>query len=154
PNVSENVLDAITDNNLYLPELPVNTREHVNQADDPGDLQECIKKLQAKIEKLKRRKLKLKNTVDEQQKTINSLEQKLQVSSSSSKKVELVAGSGVYLRATKIAAAKLGSKTPAILSRKLFRFLFTTEEAKGCSILGRQCNANKGSIALPSVDPA
>ncbi|CAG7719229.1 unnamed protein product, partial [Allacma fusca] len=89
-----------------------------------------------------------------QQKTINSLEQKLQISSSSSKKVELVAGSGVNLRATKIAAAKLGSKTSAILSRKLFRFLFTTEEAKGCSILGRQCNANKGSIALPSVDPA
>ncbi|CAG7831537.1 unnamed protein product, partial [Allacma fusca] len=91
PNVSKNVLDANTENNLCLPEMPENTREvdscirqHVNQADDPGDLREFIKKLQAKIEKLKRRKRKLEDTVDEQQKTINSLEQKLQISSSSS----------------------------------------------------------------------
>ncbi|CAG7826946.1 unnamed protein product, partial [Allacma fusca] len=70
------------------------------------------------------------------------------------KKIELVKGSGVFLRASKIAAAKLGSKTPAILSRKLFRYIFTPEETKGHSIMGRKCNANKGTAALPSVNPA
>ncbi|CAG7717847.1 unnamed protein product, partial [Allacma fusca] len=51
--------------------------------------------------------------------------------------VELVTGSGMFLSKSKIAAAKLGSRSPTILARNLFRYLFAPKELAGHSLMGR-----------------
>ncbi|CAG7697366.1 unnamed protein product [Allacma fusca] len=140
----ENAQIAIVDGISISGDVP---NAHINMHNEL-QRQEKILRLEAKVEKLKKGKQKLR-----EQKNLNeSLQRKLEVSSSSTKKVELVIGSGVFLRASKIAYAKLGSKTPSILARKLFRYIFTPEKMQGHSISGRKCNANKGVPALPSVD--
>ncbi|CAG7784731.1 unnamed protein product, partial [Allacma fusca] len=113
-----------------------------------------LKVLEAKLEKLRKSKKKYQEKFHNEREAKESMEKKLTKSlSSSKKKVELVAGSGVFLKGSKIAAAKLGSKTPPILARNLFRYLFRPEELNGRSLMGRTCNANKQLEALPTVDP-
>ncbi|CAG7649996.1 unnamed protein product [Allacma fusca] len=112
-----------------------------------------IHELQIKIEKLKSAKKKYRKRLEEQQKMNEDLEKKLKSYGVNKKKIELSEGSGVYLRSSKVAAAKLASKTPSILARNLFRYVFSSEEMTGRSLLGRKCNANKEVSALPAVDP-
>ncbi|CAG7827451.1 unnamed protein product [Allacma fusca] len=111
-----------------------------------------IAELEAKIEALKESKRNYRARVKELRQQVNDLEDKLNCASSAKAKIELVTGSGIFLKKSKVAAAKLGSHSPNILARNLFRYLFKKEEVLGHSLMGRTCNANRQSSALPSIN--
>ncbi|CAG7659367.1 unnamed protein product [Allacma fusca] len=114
------------------------------------DLQTRIQELETKLDASSKSKKKYRAKAKELKQKVEDLEEKLKHPVSKAK-VELVAGSGVFLSKSKIAAAKLGSRSPTILARNLFRYLFSPEELAGHSLMGRSCNANKYCSVLPSI---
>ncbi|CAG7820721.1 unnamed protein product, partial [Allacma fusca] len=113
---------------------PASTDNSV-QSSNQDDSIEAIARLEAKIEKLKSAKKGYKQKLEEQRELIEELQRKMKSSLSRKKKVELLEGSGVYLRASKVAAAKLASRTPSILATNLFRFVFSSDEMIGRSLM-------------------
>ncbi|OXA61095.1 hypothetical protein Fcan01_05756 [Folsomia candida] len=67
--------------------------------------------------------------------------------------VELYPSSGVTLSAAELASIKLMSNQPTVRARNLFRRLFTLDELRTHSLLGKRCNANRNAIPLPAIDP-
>ena len=62
-------------------------------------------------------------------------------------------GGGVILSSKEVEFHRAFTNSPAILSRKLMKLVFSTEELCTFSLYGSQSNANKNIPALPALSP-
>lgn len=67
--------------------------------------------------------------------------------------VRLVETSDVRIDKNLLSSCNLAARTPNILTRHLFKALFSFEELATRSLFGKKSNARPDSVLLPSLDP-